>query len=121
MRYGSVLARFACVHTALENRTEPCLARLGSVLWCSRVNGVFDHKVWPGSVRPGSNVQCERGISTPLSLLRTPLINHVINNHNDMASSKNASEFILPSLENGLSLDSGNFSGLSTTASASFA
>ena len=38
-----------------------------------------------------------------------------------LAASKNAREFILPSFENGLSLDSGNFSGLSTTSSASFA
>ena len=37
-----------------------------------------------------------------------------------MASSKNAREFTLPSFENALLLDSGDFSGLSTTLSASF-
>ena len=37
-----------------------------------------------------------------------------------MASSKNILEIKLPSFENAPSLDSGNFSGLSTTLSASF-
>ena len=53
-------------------------------------------------------------------LVSTHSLTHV-NNHNKMASSKNALEFTLSSFENGLSLDSGNFSGLSTTSSASFA
>ena len=35
-----------------------------------------------------------------------------------MAASKNAREFTLPSFENALLLDSGDFSGLSTTLSA---
>ena len=41
-------------------------------------------------------------------------------NHNKMASSKNAREIILPSYKNAPSFNSGDFSGLSTTSSASF-
>ena len=37
-----------------------------------------------------------------------------------MASSKKARDIKLPSFENALSLDTGDFSGLSTTLSASF-
>ena len=54
-------------------------------------------------------------------LLSKPLINHVVNNHNKMASSKNARKITLPSFENVPSLDSGDFSGHSATSSASFA
>ena len=38
-----------------------------------------------------------------------------------MAALKNAREFTLPAFENALSLDSGDFSGLFTTLSASVA